>query len=209
MGKKDRRKKSTGSTKYDRKDARRKEKSGRPAGPKVDGTTRIAGLGDFFDFTRGQPSCITTWDNLTKQEQYDLINLDKEDIKMAMNSELGDRFKLVKQPQPEEVRIYQAAFLQAMYTNQAFHEEDRGKIELPPDPSINNIFIFGAFADRLLLWDACRTTRRTTFWLILFLVFSLCPIIVSSLFMVLMNCIIHSNLAEFIALRNWYAKNVT
>ena len=55
---------------------------------------------------------------------------------MAMKSELGDRVKLVKQPQPEEVRIYQAAFLQAMYTNQAFHEDDRGKIELPPDPSI-------------------------------------------------------------------------
>ena len=207
MGKKDRRKKkNAGSTKYDRKEARRKENSGRPAGPKVDGTTRITGLGDVFDFTRGQPSCITTWDNLTKQEQYDLINLDKEDIKMAMNSELGDRVKLVKQPQPEEVRIYQAAFLQAMYTNQAFHEDDRGKIELPPDPSINNIFIFGALADRLLLWDSCRTTRRTTFWLVLFLVFSLCPIIVSSLFMILLNYIIHSNLAEFRALRNWYAK---
>ena len=102
--------------------------------PKVDGTTRIAGLGDVFDFTRGQPSCITTWDSLTKQEQYDLINLDKEDIKMAMNSELGDRVKLVKQPQPEEVRIYQAAFLQAMYTNQAFHEDDREKLSYPQTP---------------------------------------------------------------------------
>ena len=56
----------------------------------------------------------------------------------------------VKTPDEEELRIYQAAFIQAMAPIYMV-EDDRGKVELPPDPSVNNIFIFGAFADRLVL----------------------------------------------------------
>ena len=165
MGKKDRRRKkeknaNKSKTAKSTKEERRDKNRGRGAGPKLDGTTRIAGLGDFYDFTRGKRSCVSTWDSLSKQEQYDLINISKDDIKRAIEMEVGNSIKMVKTPDEEELRIYQAAFIQAMAPIYMV-EDDRGKVELPPDPSVNNIFIFGAFADRLVLWDTCRTASYT------------------------------------------------
>ena len=64
MGKKieeGRRKRKNKSKLQKAKEQRRDKNRGRGAGPKLDGTTRIAGLGDFYDFTRGKRSCVSTW----------------------------------------------------------------------------------------------------------------------------------------------------
>ena len=210
MGKKDRRRKkeknaNKSKTSKSTKEQRRDKNRGRGAGPKLDGTTRIAGLGDFYDFTRGKRSCVSTWDSLSKQEQYDLINISKDDIKRAIEMEVGNSIKMVKTPDEEELRIYQAAFIQAMAPIYMV-EDDRGKVELPPDPSVNNIFIFGAFADRLVLWDTCRTASYTLFYMLLFLIFYMTHIAVS---VVLIPCLIYisiSDLNECVMFRKWYVR---
>lgn len=206
MGKKDRRKKKDAGkskTAKSMKEERRDKNRGRAAGPKLDGTTRIAGLGDFYDFTRGNESCISMWDSLTKQEQYDLINISNDDIKRAIQVEVGNSIKMVKTPDAEELRIYQAAFLQAM-APVYYNSEDRGKVELPPDPSVNNIFIFGAFADRLILWDTCRNASFTFFYTLLFLIFNMTHIAISCVIIPCLLYIAFSTLDECQALRKWY-----
>ena len=184
----------------------KKQKTKKPAKSKrLDGSTRIAGMGDAFDFTNGRRGCLTLWDNLSKQEQFDLINITSAYI----FREFGDfpKNQKLKSIDLNEIKVCQVAFLQAMspIPHDACQEarDQRGQVELPPDPTVSSIMVFNALQSRLLLWNACDSMRTNFFLLFLFLLWN-CTWHFAWILIPTSGFIALSKMKECVAMREWY-----